>query len=116
MSYLRVKWIKGHPYFYEQASYRIGKQVKTRHIRYIGKFGWKGGTGVSHETGFIPPADLTQERQKYINNKLSRLTEGDAYPYERDILRQYLYCQNYKFAVFSEKNTYVIRQGLKGYI
>lgn len=44
MAYIRTKNIKGNLYHYEQESYREKNQVKTRHIRYIGKAGQLGTT------------------------------------------------------------------------
>jgi hypothetical protein len=37
MSYLRDKKIGNNYYTYEQESYREGKKVRTRHIRYVGR-------------------------------------------------------------------------------
>lgn len=35
---IRIKTINGHDYYYEQESVRVGNTVKTKHVRYIGKF------------------------------------------------------------------------------
>ncbi len=93
MSYLRVKWIKGHPYLYEQASYRVGSQVKTKHIRYIGQFGFTGSPG------FLPPANLTPIRKQAVDTEMTKLSLGSKYPYEREILRTFLYSHNFQFTV-----------------
>src|SRR5215213_5219958 len=98
MSYLRVKWIKGYPYLYEQASYRVGKQVKTKHIRYIGRYGYSsGGVGSLGRTGFkyAQPEDLHFLDKEYVDTQISYLKEADNYPYEREILRSYMYFQKY---------------------
>lgn len=103
MSYLRLKWIKGHPYLYEQASYRVGKQVKTRHIRYIGKHGYRGATSVGSAAGFQPPGGLTPERRAYIDRYIARLKHGPSQPYEREILRQVLYHHNFAVSILTSQ-------------
>ena len=37
MTFIRIKVIKGHPYYYEQTSVWKDGKVKTKHVRYIGK-------------------------------------------------------------------------------
>ena len=37
MAFIRIKMIKGNPYYYEQESYWKDGRVKTKHVRYIGK-------------------------------------------------------------------------------
>lgn len=93
MSYIRIKWIKGHPYLYEQQSYRVGSKVKTKHIRYIGKFGFTGSGR------FSAPQSLTEERKTSIDREIARLELGKSYPYEREILRQCLYHHSFPFIV-----------------
>jgi hypothetical protein len=116
MSYIRIKWIKGHPYLYEQASYRVGAKVKTKHIRYIGKhqYVYARGRGAG---GFAPPQGLSQDRKHYIDRQIDRLQLGNKFRYERDILRQYLYHQNYRFIGASgarDSFGYVIRRRSEG--
>ena len=112
MSYTRIKWIKGHPYLYVQSSYRVGSRVKTKYIRYIGRFGY-GSYQRQGIAGFIPPAGLTPERHAYVDKEIAKLKQGTAYQYEREILRQFLYHHNFRFIGASRRRTawgYVMRQ------
>ena len=104
MSYLRIKWIKGHPYLYEQASYREGDKVRTKHIRYVGKYGYAGsGRSSGGPSGFTPPPGLSPERKAYVDKEINRLKLRDKFPFDCDILRQYLYHQDYKLRFNSRR-------------
>lgn len=66
---IRQKNIKGNSYWYEQRSERVGGKVKTRHVRYIGKAGGRGGDGqaagvaVSKKTeGFIEEVETKKPK------------------------------------------------------
>jgi predicted ABC-type ATPase len=70
MSFVRAKTIKGHSYLYEQASFRVGGQVVSKHIRYIGKHGGKSTgnmleSNISNQLGTTKK--LSEERQKEID-------------------------------------------------
>lgn len=94
MAYIRVKWIKGNPYLYEQESYRVGKKVKTRHIRYIGKFGYSSASG-----GFPGDSTVDPSRRKAITTEIEKLEYRNSNPYERSILQTYLEQNDFSFRV-----------------
>ncbi len=111
MSYLRVKWIKGHPYLYEQASYRVGDKVKTKHIRYVGNFGFVGG---GHGGGFPFAEHISQKRKKDIDGQIARVYLNNQHPYEREILRRCLY--PHKFPLLIGVKEAPDLQGASGYV
>jgi len=54
MSYIRIKWIRGKAYYYEEESYRDEQGVsRTRHIGYVGPA--SGGDGLMNTTSLVPP-------------------------------------------------------------
>lgn len=61
MGYIRTKTIKGNDYLYEQESYRVGNQVRTRHIRYVGKGGNLRGSG-------LQGSGSTKSKNRIFNN------------------------------------------------
>jgi hypothetical protein len=87
MSYLRDKKIGNNYYTYEQESYREGKKVRTRHIRYVGR---ASGSSVSSsrrvgttKTASVPehkrPIGTTKKKQidfyGDVMNKQAKRTE-----------------------------------------
>ena len=79
MVYTRVKWIKGKPYYYEQKSYRVGNQIKTKHIRYIPK-------GRSSSGKNIPDSPSRATEEKIIKRNIVTASKLDKRP-NRDIAR-----------------------------
>jgi hypothetical protein len=75
----------------------VGKKVKTRHVRYIGKYGYRSSGSSGGLPGFQPPVGLTAKRKEYVDKEISKLKQGKEYPYELEILRQYLYHHDFEF-------------------
>ena len=71
MSFVRSKVIKGHTYFYLQASHRVGGSVVSQHIKYLGKSGrFKGSSkelGTTQEYHSSSYDRLPEEKRKEID-------------------------------------------------
>lgn len=106
MAYLRVKWIKGNPYLYEQESYREGDRVRTRHLRYISRQTLATtGEGAGHRRLVNP------QRQRDIDSQFERLELASEYPFEAGLLAECLYQNSIPLRVAEAGYTKVAIEG-----